>query len=171
MDNFSLPFGKRLRYPRPKPGWQKHLVMTTSDFQTIESDFARYKMIRDEISHEDNLMGSRVSWFMASQSFLLTALAIAQGAQPQSPNAHINFFFPLLPIVAIVSDLLILAGVLAGIAVLRRWRKMLDEAGPRFETFPRIRRDNVIMNLGWSGPIGLQLIFLVAWLYLLWVGL
>jgi hypothetical protein len=108
---------------------------------------------------------------MASQSFLLTAQAIAQGSRPGFPNARINFFFPLLPIAAIVSDLLILAGVVAGIAVLRRWRRMLDEAGPRFATFPRIRRDGFIMSLGWSAPIGLPLVFLAAWIYLLWAGL
>ena len=145
--------------------------MTTTDPQTSERDFGQYKMIRDEISHEDNLMGSRVSWFMASQSFLLTAMAIAQGPVQPLPHARNNYFFPLLPVVAIVSDLLILAGVAAGIIVLHRWRRSLEQDEPRFESFPRIRRDNSIMRLGWSAPIGLPLVFLAAWLYLLWAGL
>ena len=145
--------------------------MTTNEPLSVENEFSRYKMIRDEISHEDNLMGSRISWFMASQSFLLTALAIAQGPKAGFPNGRVNFFFPLLPIAAIISDLLILAGVVAGIAVLRRWRRMLDEAGPRFDAFPRIRRDSSLMSLGWSGPIGLPLVFLAVWICLLWAGL
>lgn len=145
--------------------------MTTQEPLAVESEFSRYKMIRDEISHEDNLMGSRISWFMASQSFLLTAQAIAQGPRPGFPNLHNNFFFPLLPVAAILSDLLILAGVFAGIAVLRRWRKMLEDAGSRFDAFPRIRRDGFIMSLGWSAPIGLPLVFLAAWIYLLLAGL
>ena len=146
-------------------------MTTNDDPQTIEEDFTRYKMIRDEISHEDNLMGARVSWFMASQSFLLTALAIAQGGQHEFPNVRNNYFFPLLPVVAILSDLLIFAGVVAGIHALRRWRKVIRAAGARYEPFPQLRRKDLTISLGWSGPIGLPLVFLVAWLYVLWHGL
>ena len=146
--------------------------MTTNDEpQNIERDFTRYKMIRDEISHEDNLMGARVSWFMASQSFLLTALAIAQGGQHEFPNRRNNYFFPLLPVVAILSDLLIFAGVLAGIHALRRWRGVMRAAGSRYEIFPQLHRKNTTIALGWSGPLGLPLVFLVAWMYVLWHGL
>ncbi len=145
--------------------------MNTNDLPSPPSDFDGYKLIRDEIAHEDNLMSSRVSWFMTSQSFLLTALAIAQGGLHQIPTSRINYFFPLLPIIAIVSDVLILAGVLAGAVVVHRWRHMLDESSPRYDAFPRVRRDHAIIRLGWIAPVGLPVIFLAAWLYLLWAGL
>ena len=35
-----------------------------------------YKLIRSQIEHEDNLNSQRLSWFVASQSFLFTAYAI-----------------------------------------------------------------------------------------------
>lgn len=131
-------------------------------------DLNRYKVVRDEIAHEDNLISARLGWFMASQSFLLTALSIAQGSRPGLPRAAINYLFPLVPVIAIVSNLVILAGVVAGICALRRWRRMLDTFGA---TNPRIFKDVWIIALGWSAPIGLPLIFLAAWLYLLLAGM
>ena len=35
-----------------------------------------YRLIRSQIEHEDNLNSQRLSWFVASQSFLFTAYAI-----------------------------------------------------------------------------------------------
>lgn len=141
---------------------------------TEEADpalFARYRLIRDEIAHEDSVMGARLSWFMASQSFLLTALAIAQGGQLTLPTPALNYLFPLLPIVAIASSAVIFAGVLAGITTLRRWRRMLDRHYPQTIALPRVRRDERITTLSWSGPVCLPLIFIVAWTYLLVAGL
>ena len=37
-----------------------------------------YKLIRGQIEHEDNLIGTRLNWFMASQSFLFSAYAIVR---------------------------------------------------------------------------------------------
>src|SRR5438093_4614289 len=92
-----------------------------------ETKFDRYKLIRDEIVHEDNLMSNRLNWFTASQSFLLTALAIAHKGDVAMPTRDNDYLFPLVPIVAIGSCLLILAGILAGVAALRGWRKQLKE--------------------------------------------
>lgn len=50
------------------------------------SAWDRLKLIRDEIVHEDNLMSNRLNWFTASQSFLLTALAIAHRGDVAMPS-------------------------------------------------------------------------------------
>ena len=131
----------------------------------------RYRIIRDEIAHEDNLIGSRLSWFTAAQSFLLTALAIVQGGQRSWPRISTNYLFPLAPLVGLVSSAMILLGVLAGVAALRSWRAMLDRNLAEFAHFPRIRRDGWIIGLGWSAPIGLPVVFFVMWAYLLVQGL
>jgi hypothetical protein len=139
---------------------------------TPAEQFDRYQFIRSEIQHEDNLIGTRLSWFTASQAFLLTALAIAQGPQHGLPNARLNYFFPLLPLVAIASDVLIFVGVLAGIDALRRWRRMLEVHMPEESAaLPCIRNDGWIIRFGWSAPLGLPLVFLAAWVYLLFAGL
>lgn len=131
----------------------------------------KYKLIRDEIAHEDNLIGSRLSWFTTAQSFLLSALAIVQGGQKGWPRIKTNYLFPLAPLIGLVSSALILLGVLAGVAALRRWRRMLDEHAADIAEFPRIARDGWILGLGWTAPIGLPVVFLLAWTYLLAVGL
>ena len=131
----------------------------------------RYKLIRDEIAHEDNLIGARLSWFMAAQSFLLSALAIAQGQQRGLPRPSTNYLFPLTPLIGLISSLLIFGGVLAGIRALQAWRRIMHEHAADFAEFPRIQRDSWIMAFGWSAPIGLPLVFLVAWTYLLAAGL
>ena len=47
--------------------------------------FTRYRLIRDEIVHEDGLIGQRLGWFLASQAFLLAALATANGGERRMP--------------------------------------------------------------------------------------
>jgi hypothetical protein len=135
-------------------------------------DFAAYKAVRDEIAHEDNLAGTRLSWFFASQAFLLSALAIAhKGSDSITPNMKNDFFFPLVPLLAIASCILITLGIVGGGVVLRRWRRVLQEMLRKDPTLPAIGRDGWIMQLGWAAPLGLPIIFLLAWAYLLIAGL
>ena len=128
---------------------------------------ALFQIIRSEIKHEDDLIGQRVSWFTASQAFLLTALAIAHQGKTTLPTTANNALFPLIPIVALASSLLIFCGVLAGIAALFQWRAKLHAVVLRVPELPRLANDGWIMALGWSAPIALPLVFIVAWVYLL----
>jgi hypothetical protein len=140
-------------------------------------DFAAYKAVRDEIAHEDNLAGTRLSWFLASQAFLLSALAIAyKGSGPTHPkiaypNVTNDFFFPLVPVLAISSCTLISLGIIAGGVVLRRWRRVLHAMLKKDPSLPAIGRDGWIMQFGWIAPLGLPIVFGLAWIYLLIAGL
>ena len=134
--------------------------------------FTRYRLIRDEIVHEDGLIGQRLGWFLASQAFLLAAMATANGGERRMPAWSTNYFFPLVPVVAIVSCLLIFAGLLAGVATLQRWRHLMKT--PEYSdihSLPRIARDTWIIRLGWAAPVSLPMIFLFAWLYVLVQGI
>ncbi len=146
-------------------------IMNEATPPSTADRFNAYQLVRNEIAHEDNLMGSRLSWFAALQSFLLTAMAIAQGGLHALPSPGTNYFFPLIPIVALGSTLLILAGVLAGIRTLVRWRRILREAPEMSAGFPRVVKDQSMIALGWAAPVGLPLIFLCAWIYLLIAGM
>jgi len=126
-----------------------------------------YEVIRSEIKHEDDLIGQRVSWFTASQAFLLTALAIAHQGKTDLPTSSNNALFPLIPIVALCSSIVIFCGVIAGIAALSQWRARLRELAGRLPDLPRLLNDRWIVILGWSAPIVLPLVFIVAWAYLL----
>ena len=84
-----------------------------------------YRLIRGAIEHEDNLMSQRLNWFVASQSFLFTALAITQ-KDPGARLAHaMNFLYPLIPSLALVSCVLLSLSIFAGIAVLFQLRREL----------------------------------------------
>jgi len=140
--------------------------------QTGTIDFSSYKAVRDEIAHEDTLMGTRLNWFLASQSFLLSALAIAHvKGDSMTPNPRNDFFFPLIPLLAIASCILILLGIIGGAAAIQRWRRQLAQMIRQDPSLPAIGRDVWIMNFGWSAPILLPVIFLVAWAYLLVAGM
>jgi hypothetical protein len=136
-----------------------------------DDDRALYDIVRSEIKHEDDLIGQRVSWFTASQAFLLTALAIAHQGKTTLPTTSNNALFPLVPIVALCSSVLIFCGVVAGIAALAQWRARLRMLAARYPDLPRLANDRWIVVLGWSAPLVLPLVFIVAWVYLLAHGL
>ena len=134
-------------------------------------DFAAYKAVRDEIAHEDNLAGTRLNWFIASQAFLLSAMAIAHTSKdPATPNLRNDFYFPIVPLLAIASCILILLGIIGGGLAIRRWRRLLDQMIRQDPSLPAIGRDGLIMRFGWSAPLLLPMVFLLAWSYLLVAG-
>src|SRR5438067_4556531 len=47
----------------------------------------QYATLRNEVKHEDDLIGQRISWFMASQAFLLVSLAIAHKGETDMPTS------------------------------------------------------------------------------------
>ena len=73
----------------------------------------------------------------------------------------------LIPIVALCSSILIFCGVVAGIAALSQWRARLRELADIHPDLPRLMHDSWIMAMGWSAPVVLPLVFIVAWVYLL----
>src|SRR5579862_6154194 len=86
----------------------------------------RYQLFRGRIEHEDNLVMQRLSWLMASQSFLFTAYAIASNALGNSiANSRTLFISRLsaledvVPIVALLNSLLILVSILAALKAIK----------------------------------------------------
>jgi hypothetical protein len=142
-----------------------------SQSQSGAVDFAAYKAVRDEIAHEDNLAGTRLNWFFAAQAFLLSALAIAHTSKDTAtPNLRNDFYFPLVPLLAIASCILIFLGIVGGAVAIRRWRRVLMQMIRQDPSLPAIGRDGWIMRFGWSAPLLLPVVFMLAWSYLLVVG-
>jgi hypothetical protein len=67
------------------------------------------KSLREDIQAENTLIASRVTWYVTSQAFLLTAYATSWNAG----FAWQYFFHQMLPLVAIALSLLILASIYA----------------------------------------------------------
>jgi hypothetical protein len=129
-----------------------------------------YQVLRTEVKHEDDLIGQRVNWFTASQAFLLVSLAIAHKGETAMPTPANNTLFPLVPIVALSSSILIFLGVIAGIAALAQWRARLKALAQRHPELPYVAHEHLIVPAAWSAPILMPLVFIGAWLYLLAYG-
>lgn len=65
------------------------------------------RALREDIHAEDTLIASRVTWYVTSQAFLLTAYATSWNAGFAWPT----FFHQVLPLAAIVLSALILASI------------------------------------------------------------
>ena len=129
-----------------------------------------YATLRNEVKHEDDLIGQRVSWFMASQAFLLVSLAIAHKGETDMPTSANNNLFPLVPVVALVSSVLIFFGVLAGTLALSQWRERLKALAQRNPQLPYVKYESFIVPAAWSGQLIAPLVFIAAWVYLLGHG-
>ena len=89
-----------------------------------------YRLVRERIEHEDNLIVQRLSWLVASQSFLFTAYAIVTNgltAQPPQPACvhfmeQLHLLFQLIPVVGTLTCVLIYVSVLAAVVTMRRLR-------------------------------------------------
>jgi len=67
------------------------------------------RSLREDIQAEDTLIASRVTWYVTSQAFLLTAYATSWNSGFGWPD----FFHRVLPVAAIVLSIVILASIYA----------------------------------------------------------
>jgi hypothetical protein len=91
-------------------------------------DFEAYRMIRDQIQHEDLLISQRFNWFVMAHSFLFTAYAIVLTSycQLRLSGKDVSLLILLLkvvPMIAILSSLLISGSMFAGMLAMRELQK------------------------------------------------
>jgi hypothetical protein len=143
-----------------------------SDPITI-SPVEQYHAVRSQIEHEDNLVSQRLSWLLASQSFLFTAYAITLNGPVQlhyqAYESHVHLLIVLLPLVGIVSALLIWASILAGISAMNKLKcDFAQRVGNNFPVgLPPIQTMGVALRGGQLGPVLIPLLFIGVWLVLL----
>ncbi len=131
-----------------------------------------YDTLRRQIEHEDGLITQRISWLVASQSFLFTAFAIAANTQEgaSSPRAlrHAHLL-DLLPSVAIGADVLIYISILGGVVALGKLRERWDGATTPTERaqLPPLQGPTAGRWMGIASPLLLPLVFLAVWIFLL----
>ena len=137
-------------------------------------DLDFYKLIRSRLEHEDGLIVNRLSWLVASQSFLFTAYAIVLNGLAGPPGSQAMAdrqicLLRLIPIVGIAAAALIYAGILAAIRAMAWLRASFRARIPEEAAagLPSIHTPSRIRRLGLAAPIVLPVVFLLAWLYLL----
>src|SRR3954454_10643859 len=143
-----------------------------SDEITI-SPVEQYHAVRSQIEHEDNLVSQRLSWLLASQSFLFTAYAITLNGPSQSHfksfEVSSSLLMSLLVLVGIVSALLIWASVLAGISAMNTLKCHFEASvGKKYPAgLPPIQTTGMALRGGQLGPVLIPLLFIGVWLVLL----
>jgi hypothetical protein len=133
----------------------------------------RYQVFRS-IEHEDNLVMQRLSWLMASQSFLFTAYAIVTNALTNSMGNNRGIIFAgrlsaledLIPIVSLLNSLLIFVSILAALKSIRELRREYRNQAGNLEGLA-LQTSRMTRVLGLSAPVILPLVFVMVWLYLL----
>src|ERR1043166_1349351 len=99
-----------------------------------------YRLIRERIEHEDNLVVQRLSWLVASQSFLFTAYAIVLNGLTGAPSpAAVTLMHQqtrlsrLIPLVGILTCALIYVSIVAAVKAIATLRRTYRSRFPRSE--------------------------------------
>jgi hypothetical protein len=137
------------------------------------SPLERYQIFRNRIEHEDNLIMQRLSWLMASQSFLFTAYAIVTNGMATQPGSggnvfinHLSSLARIIPIVALLNSFLILVSILGALKAIRELRNAYRKQSEVLVLIP-LQTSKGARLMGLSAPVLLPLLFLSVWLYLL----
>ena len=133
-----------------------------------------YRILRGQIEHEDNLVGSRISWFVTSQSFLFSAYAIiATGFFNTTDNSVLgakHVLLVVIPSIAISTSILILLAIFSGIqamsAIRSRYTKLTGKSNDS-SLLPPIQGDPFNRKLGMAAPVLLPPLFMAVWIFLL----
>ena len=128
-----------------------------------------FELLRAELTYEANLIAHRTSWFVASQAFFFTSVAAALDRTPGVPFTLKNsLLFPLIPQVALIVCLVILASVLAAIFSADQVRVTLIGLGtlhPLAKSF--VTRNKWIIIGGLLPSFILPIVFAIAWIVIL----
>lgn len=139
-------------------------------------EIERYRLVRQQIEHEDNLVSQRLSWLLGSQSFLFTAYAISLNGPPQIRSKeleeHVGLLLVILPLVSIISAFLIWMAVLAGTWTMYKLRRTYEREFVKFfdKQIPPVQSTGTALLLGHFAPVILPAVFMVVWFLLMLRG-
>ena len=134
-----------------------------------------------QLAQEEGLINNRLSWLVASQSFLFTAYAIVLNGASSPPAlggavllaARQAQLLRIIPALGLATCGLIYLGVLAGVRVMVLLRRGLRPrhgglATGRMTGPPLLPGTRTTHALGLAAPLLLPPLFLAAWAMLLW---
>ena len=143
-------------------------IGASEDISPVE----RYQLFRNRIEHEDNLVMQRLSWLMASQSFLFSAYAIVTNGLSSPRTGGTNAFVNLLhilekivPIVALLNSLMIFVSILAALRAIKELRRQYQQNQEVLKTLP-LQASSTTRVASLSAPVLLPLLFMAVWLFL-----
>ena len=135
-----------------------------------------YKLFRDQIVHEDNLINNRTNWLLAAQGLLFAAFGVLVNTSKgfsQVPS-RVKLLMNVIPavgiFVTIVTLLSVLGAVIAMGDIVREWEKTknkLKGEGEIDANIPPIQCKGISKRLGFVAPFFIPGIFIVAWFVIL----
>lgn len=133
-----------------------------------------YRAYREQIEHEDDLIGLRIGWFIAAEALLFATygvvLAVQQAGAIRGTVPIDHRVFTMVPILGMTMAVLVGAGVAAAmhhIALL--WLRYETRFARVPDGYPPLRGTNTIVNLGHVPAATLPGLMLVSWGFL-WRG-
>src|SRR5476651_1079876 len=121
--------------------------MTTESNWTDERILASFKVCRDELHNEYNILSGRLNSYITSQAFLVSGYAISMGNMNAVWGAQFRQYFPLLlSVTAIVLSLRAHPGIKGSCSAITRWHNReadLFQLGRGLEDFGPINREGL----------------------------
>lgn len=124
-----------------------------------------YERYCGELRQEDKLLSDRVNWLLLSQSILFAAFGLAGDGAVGIAERMAS----VVQIVGAVLSAAIWVSALAAVLSSWRFRKLLSRAYPEDPpdlSHPQLLRSKLILVFGYTGPIVLPVVFIVAWMVL-----
>lgn len=137
---------------------------------SVESWADVYRLYREQIDHEDDLVNQRLSLLVASQSFLFTAYAIVLNGSTTGMQSMFAFqhrvVFWSIPIIATCLCWFIGRSITAAMAAMSHARARWSDyraTGAIPEYAPEIQGSDHIRRLGQLAPRFLPHVFIAVW--------
>ena len=118
-----------------------------------------YERYRSELAHEDSLINQRISWFLAAQTILFTALAISQ-------ENEMEVLMWILAGVGLISSILVLMSVRAAINTFIYWHRRLHcimDEKVLADQYPQLSRPGSNISPGFAAARWLPVLLGLAW--------
>ncbi len=129
-----------------------------------------YQQIRDEIHSEHALLSNRLTWYVTSQSFLVTAFTISRA---NGFTWYPWFASLLLPAIGFCASTVILPSIIAACETIRLWHERQDAFFARHEEYRaafQLIRSRWIDSRGLLFPRLMPILFGSLWLIIHFAG-
>lgn len=130
-----------------------------------------FQALRSEITYEANLIVQRTSWFVASQAFFFSSLAIDPIVKTRTSNSSgiLYFPYPIVPVLALAVCVLTIVSVHAAAAAAAVYRNRLNTFVADNDAYALLwkKPSKRIYVFGLASTLILPYVFLAAWGYII----
>ena len=132
-----------------------------------------WEIARAKITHEDSWIQQRVSWNLASSSFLIASFVALVLSPPQNPSTALfmrRLLIVLIPLAGLFFSIAVLVGLIAAAIAINVARKEWNPNGttpPDRQAFPALHSTSWALWLGRFASWGTTMALILFWLLVL----